>query len=66
MEQLTIEERTEWTSDATDAIRGRMLLRMLSAEEAYTTLACERAWRDELPSAVLRAAYEEMTAEAEH
>ncbi|WP_130840074.1 hypothetical protein [Corynebacterium neomassiliense] len=58
---LTVEDRAEWIDDAKDAIRGRMLLRMLSVEEAYTALSNEHVWRNELPSAVLQEAYKQMT-----
>lgn len=58
---LTTEERAEWIDDATDAIRGRMILRRLSAKQAYTALSGERAWRDELSGAILREGYERMT-----
>ncbi|AWT25070.1 hypothetical protein Csp1_02420 [Corynebacterium provencense] len=58
---LTVEDRAEWIDDAKDAIRGLMLLRMLSVEEAYTALSNEHVWRNELPSAVLQEAYEQMT-----
>lgn len=61
MEQLTDNERTEWIDDATDALRGRMIIRRCDAAQAYTELARERAWRhNALTSSILREAYEKL------
>lgn len=59
MKHLTADERAEWIENAIDALRGRILIRSCDAQQAYTELAGERAWRsEELAGGVLREAYE--------
>lgn len=60
MNELTAGERTEWVSDARDALRGEMLLHTTDLRSAYNNISTHRVWRDAPASEVLREAYEEL------
>lgn len=58
MNELTLDERAEWISEAEQAIRGRMLVHHCDATQAYEGLRTHRVWRrDPVASAVLREAF---------
>lgn len=58
MNEITPEDRKEWITEASDAIRGRCLVYHCDTAQAYEELRTQRVWRrDPIAASMLQEAF---------